>query len=121
MRTMATAEVTNLATAEDAPQAPSCAEIYEENFEFVWRNARRMGVEESACEDVVHEVFVVAIRRISGFEGRSSVRTWLYGILVHVVQEHRRKRKQRLEKETEANLDRPSQDGPAEELAKKEA
>jgi RNA polymerase sigma-70 factor, ECF subfamily len=64
--------------------------IYEECFEFVWRSARRMGVAEAAVDDVVQEVFLVAHRRLGDFEGRSSVRTWLFGILLRVVSDHRR-------------------------------
>ena len=88
----------------------------------MWRNARRLGVPESACEDVVHEVFLVVQRRLGEFEGRSSVRTWLYGILSRVVQEHRRKTHQRIVRESLAAAEQadPSE-GAAEELARKEA
>jgi RNA polymerase sigma-70 factor (ECF subfamily) len=41
-------------------------------------------------DDVVQEVFVVAHRRLSSFEGRSSVKTWLFGILIRVVSDYRR-------------------------------
>jgi RNA polymerase sigma-70 factor (ECF subfamily) len=97
---MTVAEVSQLGTPVGA--RPSCAEIYAEHFEFVWRNACRMGVAESSREDVVQEVFVVAVRRLAEFEGRSSVRTWLYGILVRVAAEHRRQERQRSTKESAA-------------------
>jgi len=115
-------EVSGPAMAE-VTRPLSCAEIYEEHFDFVWRNARRLGVNESGCEDVVHEVFVVVQRRLGEFEGRSSVRTWLYGILVRVVQAHRREIQQRLAKESIAASDQRelSDDGAAEDLARKEA
>ena len=121
---MTTAEISDLPAPTRTTPEMSCAEIYEEHFDFVWRNARRMGIEESVCEDLVQEVFVVAIRRFSGFEGRSSVRTWLYGILIHVVQEHRRRNRQRLIKETEASEEHArsrTHDGAADEIARKEA
>ena len=66
-------------------------EIYDRHFDFVWRSARRMGVHEAAVDDVVQEVFLVAHRRLSGFEGRSSVKTWPFGILLRVVSDHRRR------------------------------
>jgi len=66
-------------------------DIYDEHFDFVWRSARRMGVAESAADDVVQEVFLVAHRRLKDFEGRSSVKTWLFGILMRVVSDHRRR------------------------------
>lgn len=65
-------------------------EIYDAHFDFIWRSARRMGVGEDAVDDVVQEVFLVAHRRLGDFEGRSSVKTWLFGILHRVVSDHRR-------------------------------
>ena len=41
-------------------------------------------------EDVVQEVMLVVHRRLSEFEGRSSLKTWLFGILYHVVANYRR-------------------------------
>src|SRR5262245_36985239 len=73
------------------------AEFYEEHLAFVWRNAQRLlgAVDESAVEDVTQEVFVVAFRRSAEFEGRSSARTWLFGILRNVVGSHKRARTRR--------------------------
>ena len=67
-------------------------DVYEEHFEFVWRSVRRLGVPEAALDDAVQDVFVVVHRRGSEFEGRSSVRTWLFGIVVHVARAYRRRR-----------------------------
>jgi RNA polymerase sigma-70 factor (ECF subfamily) len=64
--------------------------VYEENFAFVWRSARRLGVSESALDDVVQEIFLVVHRRLAEFEGRSSLKTWLFGIVLRVVRDHRR-------------------------------
>ncbi|WP_438042254.1 RNA polymerase sigma factor [Sorangium sp. So ce128] len=66
------------------------AEVYEEMFPFVWRTVRRLGVDASAHEDVCQEVFVVVHRRLPEFLGRSSLKTWVFGIVVNVVQTHRR-------------------------------
>jgi RNA polymerase sigma-70 factor (ECF subfamily) len=64
--------------------------VYREHFRFVWRTARRLGLEGSAVDDVVQEVFLVVHRRLGDFEGRSSTKTWLYGIVRRVVADHRR-------------------------------
>lgn len=67
------------------------ADVYEEHFDFVWRSARRLGVSPPAVDDVVQETFLVAHRRLASFEGRSSIKTWLFGILHRVVADHRRR------------------------------
>jgi RNA polymerase sigma-70 factor (ECF subfamily) len=69
-----------------APVRPATVqEVYEAHFEFVWRSARRLGMRPPQLEDVVQEVFMVVQRRLAEFEGRSSVRTWLFAITRHVV------------------------------------
>ena len=62
--------------------------IYEAQAEFVWRSIRRLGVDVSAADDVLQQVFLVVLRRLPEFSGASSMRTWLFGILVRVVHEH---------------------------------
>jgi RNA polymerase sigma-70 factor (ECF subfamily) len=72
------------ADAAGAP-APTFAEIYEGSFDFVWRSARRLGAQQTQVDDVVQEVFLVVHRRLGEFEGRSSLKTWLFGITRRVV------------------------------------
>lgn len=64
--------------------------IYDEHFDFVYRNARRLGVPDAHVDDAVQEVFLVVHRRLDEFEGRSSVKTWVFGILARVAADHRR-------------------------------
>lgn len=64
--------------------------VYEGNFSFVWRTVRRLGVDPAAVDDLVQEVFLVVHRRLRDFEGRSSIKTWLFGIVRRVVHDHRR-------------------------------
>ncbi len=64
--------------------------IYREHFRFVWRCVRRLGVEGASVDDVVQESFLVVHRRLEEFEGRSSTKTWLYGIVRRVAADHRR-------------------------------
>jgi len=69
--------------------------LYREHFAFVWRNARRLGCSDEWVDDAVHEVFLVATRRLAEFEGRSSMRTWLFAITFRVVGRLRRDRARR--------------------------
>jgi RNA polymerase sigma-70 factor (ECF subfamily) len=40
-------------------------------------------------DDAVQDVFVVVHKRLHDFEGRSSLKTWLFGIARRVVRDHR--------------------------------
>ncbi|AKV02043.1 RNA polymerase sigma factor RpoE [Labilithrix luteola] len=66
------------------------ATVYDEFAPFVWRAALRLGVAETMVEDVVQEIFLVIHRRLPEFEGRSSLKTWIFGIALRVVRLHRR-------------------------------
>lgn len=68
----------------------SFEQVYERHFDFVWCNVRRLGVPEASVDDAVQEVFLVVYRRLGEFEGRSSVKTWLFAIMLRVVRDHRR-------------------------------
>lgn len=77
-------------TSPETETATTFERVYDEHVEFIWRGARRLGVNEGAIDDVVQQVFLVVHRRFGEFEGRSSLKTWLFGILLRVVREHRR-------------------------------
>lgn len=67
----------------------SFEDVYDRYFDFVWRIARRLGVRPGALDDVVQETFLVVLRRL--VEPRTStLRTWIYGVTVHMVRNHRR-------------------------------
>jgi len=66
-------------------------EVYTQHVGFVWRSLRGMGVPDEAVEDAVQEVFVVVHRRLAGFDGRHSIRTWLFAIAYRVACEQRRR------------------------------
>jgi RNA polymerase sigma-70 factor (ECF subfamily) len=69
--------------------------VYRENIRFVWRSVRRLGVDPAFLDDIVQEAFLVVHRRLADFEGRSSTKTWLYGIVRRVIADHRRSLRRR--------------------------
>jgi RNA polymerase sigma-70 factor (ECF subfamily) len=77
-RTGLAAEITNL------------REIYVEYFHGVWRNLRRLGVPDAVLDDAVQDVFLVVHRRYAEFARRSSLKTWIFGIVLHVAKDYRR-------------------------------
>ncbi len=75
-----------------AASVPAVAEIYAEYAGFVWRNLRRLGIPNEMIEDAVQDVFLVVHRRLPEFEARSSLRTWIFGIILRVAARHREQR-----------------------------
>ncbi|MBI5529258.1 MAG: sigma-70 family RNA polymerase sigma factor [Deltaproteobacteria bacterium] len=65
--------------------------LYDLNVNAVHRFARGMGVPQAEIEDAVQEVFVIAFRRIGGFDGKARLSTWLYAIALRVCKAHARK------------------------------
>jgi len=74
--------------------------LFDEHAPYVLRTIRHFGVAESEVPDVCQEVFFTIHRKLAGFEGRSSVRTWLYGICLRVAADHRRRAYVRKERPT---------------------
>lgn len=99
-------------------------DVYREHFAFVWRAARRLGVRDASLDDVVQEVFLVVHRRLASFEGRSSLRTWLFGITLRVARDHRRAARRRPTEEpggVDPDALRAATRGPAEDAERAEA
>ena len=114
--------------AEDWPKPVGVKEIYERYGDFVWRNLRRLGIAEEATDDALQDVFLVVHRRLADFESRSSVKTWLFGIVLRVAQTHLRSvRRRRVHVDDGAvpseieSVATSDSEGPAEMVARREA
>jgi RNA polymerase sigma-70 factor (ECF subfamily) len=75
----------------DIPRMPSLVELIDAQSSFVWRSLRQLGVSEADLPDQVQEVFLVVHRRGESFEGRNTVRSWIYGICRRIALAHRRR------------------------------
>ncbi|HEY4104773.1 MAG TPA: sigma-70 family RNA polymerase sigma factor [Polyangiaceae bacterium] len=109
--------------APRAAQTLGFREIHDTHYAFVWRYAANHRVPKMAIDDVVQEVFVIVHHRLSSFEGRSSLKTWLAGIAHNVVRAYFRKPGNRLAENTpidELQLLAPGAN-PAEALERKVA
>lgn len=58
-----------------------------------WRVLRRLGLAEDAVADAVQDALIVIHRRLPEFRGESKFETWVYGILLRVASDHRRKQR----------------------------
>jgi RNA polymerase sigma-70 factor (ECF subfamily) len=71
-------------------EVPDLATLYDAHARQVWRTLSRLGVPASSVEDAVQDVFLTAHQRLSSFEQRATVSTWLVGIAVRVAANARR-------------------------------
>lgn len=78
--------------------------VYDEHFEFVWRSLRRLGVRDADAMDLTQKVFLAVHVGWNEFEGRSKIRTWLFGICRRVASDYRRSSPIRREIVTDAAL-----------------
>ena len=67
------------------------SKIVRANLTPLLRAARAMGFRKEEAEDLVQEAFAAFLGSIDRFEGRSLIRTWLFGILFRKAQEVRRR------------------------------
>lgn len=85
--------------------------MYRCHYTFVWRSLLRLGVDESAVDDAVQDVFIVVHRKLDDFEGRAAVRTWLFAIARRIALRYRDRARRRAQDEPEADTptdrDRP--------------
>jgi len=65
--------------------------VVEAYLSHILRAARASGLDSATAEDVAQSTFLTFFEKSSTFEGRSKVRTWLFGILYRKIQEARRK------------------------------
>lgn len=67
---------------------PSLADVYEDEFKYVHRCLRGFGVPTSALDDALQDVFVVVQQKLSSFDGKNRLRTWLYAIALRVARRY---------------------------------
>lgn len=75
----------------DGSPLPNLRQVFDEHGRYIWRALRHLGVADVDVEDVVQEVFLTAHRKLPEFEGRSTLRTWLYGICLRQASDYRRR------------------------------
>ena len=73
------------------PESLDIGDLYQAHAATVARWATRLGGPEIDPEDVVHEVFLVAHRRLGEFRGDAKPATWLFRTTDLIVRAHRRK------------------------------
>lgn len=64
--------------------------IARRHLPLLLRAARAAGVPEASAHDAAQDAFLVFVRRAEDFDGRSSVKSWLLGILYRTLRSARR-------------------------------
>jgi RNA polymerase sigma-70 factor (ECF subfamily) len=83
-------------------------ELYRRHTPYLYPLALRLvGGAESEAQDAVQDTWLRACKTLSGFAWRSSLRTWLAGILINRVREMSRERVRRGEEELPENFAPP--------------
>jgi RNA polymerase sigma-70 factor (ECF subfamily) len=68
--------------------------LYEEYGDYLWRSLRLLGVPRHLLEDACQDSLVIIHRQLPSFEGRSTIKTCIWGIAEHVAaNSHRTQRR----------------------------
>jgi len=80
-----------MAEAKKTGDHPPPEEWVDEYGDYLFRYALRHFNDRQAAEELVQETFLAALQAIDRFEGKSTLRTWLTGILKHKIIDRIRK------------------------------
>lgn len=109
-RKRTTSDITTVGGTPEQVSSPATLqpfdELYADLSPYLWRALRRLGVAERDVDDVLQDTFIVVHRKLPEFEGRSSVRSFVYGIALRVASDYRRKAYQRRERVSDKPPDR---------------
>ena len=78
-------------SAPSAPTADVTDALYGQHLAKVKRWARRLAGPSADLEDLVHDIFLIALRKGFQARGEATIDTWLFGITQRVVWTKRRK------------------------------
>jgi RNA polymerase sigma-70 factor (ECF subfamily) len=95
--------------------------VIREHAPFIWRTLRHLGTPDAQLEDLSQEVFVVIFRKLGAFEGRSTLRTWIYGVCRNVAANAARRRARMREQLSDVPVEVAAPEGQTLALARQQA
>jgi RNA polymerase sigma-70 factor (ECF subfamily) len=87
------------------------AAVYRDQFGYVFRTMRRLGVRPADLDDLVQEAFTVVLKRLNDYETDRPIEPWLFGIAFRVAAAHRRHRSRRITEVPSPQLEHADLDG----------
>jgi RNA polymerase sigma-70 factor (ECF subfamily) len=114
--------ITSDVSAPSAQAADSTDTMYGQHLAKVKRWARRLAGPSADLEDLVHDIFLIALRKGFRYRGEATIDTWLFSITQRVVWTKRSKSRlrQRLFGQNQADLVPPEPRTPQNELERRE-
>ena len=89
------------------------AAAYDEHARFIASSIQGLTGRGPHVDELLQETFIIALKKRGSFDGRSSLRTWLYGIAANLSRRHNRGAKrfrlfrERLQREVASEADTP--------------
>lgn len=96
------------------------SELYDRYANKVYRKVISMVKDMEMSKDLTQEILVKAFLSLSKFEGKSKFSTWLYMVTYNYCIDFLRKKKRKLERETDLNEDVTADYGESEEESESE-
>ncbi len=76
---------------DEPVEAEDCLHAYQRELDYLIGSLRRLGVPPRDLEDVLHEIFLVMLRRWNDYERDRPLRPWLFGIAFRVAAGQKRR------------------------------
>ena len=80
-------------------QRDDCTAAFHKEFDYICVSLRRLGVNASDIEDLVHDVFLVSYRRWPDYDQSRPLKPYLFGILYRVAVGHFRRNRHHIHAE----------------------
>lgn len=71
-------------------EAVDIGEAYQKHAPFIARVIEKLTGSGPHVDDILQDTFIIAYKKREQFEGRSALRTWLYGITKNLCMHHKR-------------------------------
>lgn len=87
--------------------------VYEAELDYVWNSLRRLGIAPAHLEDLTHDVFTTAWKKLADYDASRPIRPWLFGIAMRLASDFRQRAWQHREvggEEIDASDDAPLPD-----------